>query len=123
MSTGTYALNGTDLIVQPTSGKWVPRPPLGIDGAGHPVYPLPREFELDWDLIDMDTFNQIQGFYNAVGNTGTIVATLPQYGAAQFSFVNYSGCTLGELEQSDSFFSPDGWAQKVKLVIMNIVTG
>ena len=42
-STGTYQINDTDLVIQPTSGRWIPRDPIDNDGNGHPVYPPYRE--------------------------------------------------------------------------------
>lgn len=120
VTTGTFGINGTEFIIQPSEGHWVARVPLAIDGAGHPIFPAVREFELDWDIIDTATWNQLQGFYNAVANTGTCVANLPGYGFAAFSFQSYSGCTIGEPEVAGDFITQDGYLQRVKLVIMNI---
>lgn len=121
-STGTFQLNGVDLAIQPSEGHWVPRATLAIDGAGHPIFPAVREFELDWDIFDQNTWNQVQLVYNSVSNTGTFVATLPTYGGPNFSFFPYSGCTMGEPEVAGSFITQDGYLQRVKLVIMNIRT-
>lgn len=123
MTTGSFAINGTDLLIQPSEGKWVNRAVLALDGAGHPIYSAIREFEMDWDIFDTATWNQLQNFYNGIGNTGSCVVNLPQYGASQFSFQNYSGCTLGEVEMGGDFITPDGYLTKMKLVIMNIRTG
>lgn len=120
MSTGLFAFNGTDLSIQPSEGHWVPKVALAIDGAGHPIFPAVREFELDWDIIDQTTWNQLQLVYNSVGNTGTFVANLPTYGGPSFSFTPYSGCTMGEPEIAGSFLTQDGYLQRVKLVVMNI---
>ena len=120
VTTGTFGLNGTEFILQPSEGHWVPRNVLAIDGAGHPIFSAIREFELDWDIIDTPTWNQLQAFYNTCGNTGTVVANLPQYGATPFLYVPYSGCTMGEPEVQGSFLTQDGYLQKVKVVIMNI---
>jgi hypothetical protein len=32
---GSYGVNGTNFIIQPTTGRWVPKTPLGIGGDGH----------------------------------------------------------------------------------------
>lgn len=122
VSTGTFGLNGTEFIIQPSEGKWVPRNTLGIDGAGHPIYPAVREFEMSWDIFDQATWNQIQNYYNAVGNTGTVVANLPPYGGPNFVFQPYSGCTLGEPEVNGAFITHEGYLRSIKLVIMNIRT-
>lgn len=92
---GTYAVNGTDLLQPPTEGAWIMRDPIGITGDGHPVYPNAREFELRFNLMPMDVWQQLQGFYDVIGTTGTAVVTLPKY-ANPFIFYSYSGVTLQE---------------------------
>lgn len=116
---GTYAFNGTTLSLQPSSGKWSQRSSLGVDGAGHPIYPAVREFEITWDLISISDLQQINNAYNAVGNTGTVVVDLPKYGDSQYNFFSYSGCTLQE-PQYDAYF--EKYVQNVKLLVMNIRT-
>lgn len=118
-ASGTYAFNGTTLSLQPSSGKWNMRMALGIDGAGHPIYPLVREFELVWDLIGVDDLQAIQNAYYAVGNTGTVVVDLPKYGDSQYNFYSYSGCTLQEPEY-DSYF--ERYVTNVRLLVLNIRT-
>lgn len=120
VTTGSFGINGTEFIIQPSEGHWVPRNTLSIDAAGHPIYPAVREFELSWDIIDQPTWNQLQAFYALCGNTGTVVANLPGYGQAAFSFQPYSGCTLVEPEVNGSFLTQDGYLQQVKMAIMNI---
>lgn len=120
VTTGTFGINGTEFIIQPSEGHWVPRNTLAIDGAGHPIYPSVREFELDWDIIDTPTWSQLQAFYNLCGNTGTVVVNLPTYGSSPFIYKPYSGCTMGEPEIAGSFLTQDGYLQKAKVVIMNI---
>lgn len=120
VTSGTFGINGTEFIIQPSEGKWVARNVLAIDGGGHPIFPAVREFEFDWDIIDQSTWNQLQGFYNSVQNTGTCVANLPNFAGGAFSYQPYSGCTLGEPEIAGSFLTQDGYIQKIKLVVMNI---
>lgn len=120
VTTGTFGINGTEFIIQPSEGKWVPRATLAIDGAGHPIYPAVREFELTWDIIDQPTWKQLQDFYNLSGNTGTVVANLPNYARGDFIFQPYSGCTLGEPEIAGAFLSYEGYLRQAKLVIMNV---
>lgn len=119
MSTGFVAINGTDLRIQPDV-RWVPRANLAIDGQGHPIYSAIREVELSFELIDQETYNQLQGFYALAGNTGTAVVRLPQYGASHFSFIDYSGCVLGEPEIGGNYFTEDGWIPQVKMLVTNI---
>lgn len=120
VTSGTFGINGTEFLIQPSEGKWVPRNTLAIDGGGHPIFPAVREFEFDWDIIDQPTWNQLQAFYNTVQNTGTCVVNLPTYGNASFSYQPYSGCTLGEPEVGGGFITQDGYLRQIKLVVMNI---
>ena len=116
---GTYAFDDTDLTLPPTTGRWVTRNNYGIDGNGHPVYPALRSFELKWQLISTEDASQIIGFYNTVGNTGTVVACLPQWNNVGFEFINYSGCTLMEPEVGEYF---QGFIQEVSLLVLNVRT-
>lgn len=116
---GTYAVNGIDLLLKPTSGKWVERTQYGMDGGAHPVYAQNRSFELTWQLISPSDAQQIINFYNLVSNTGTVTACLPQWGAADFRFVNYSGTTLEEPRVGEYFM---GFIQEVSLLVVNVNT-
>lgn len=95
-STGTYQINDTDLVIQPTSGRWIDRGIIDFDGNGHPVYPPYREFEMTWQLADMEQVEQLLTYFNAVGRTGTVVANLPYYGNDPYIFHAYSGTVLHE---------------------------
>jgi hypothetical protein len=94
--TGSYAVNGTDFTIQPTSGQWKPKDPLGVDGNGHYVYPPYREFEMSWGLLDTAQVNQLQTFFDSIGNTGTAVVDLPKYADADYTFFSYTGCVMQE---------------------------
>uniref|UniRef100_A0A6H1ZAW7 Uncharacterized protein n=1 Tax=viral metagenome TaxID=1070528 RepID=A0A6H1ZAW7_9ZZZZ len=114
-----YSINGTSFSLQPEMGQWINREVVGIDGAGHPIYPAVREFELRWSLMSASEFNQVQDFYSVVGTTGTCVASLPQYGASTYAFYSYSGCTLRE-PSVDAYFEEH--ASNVLLLVTNILT-
>lgn len=118
-TSGTYAFNSVDFLLQPSAGRWIQRGEFGIDGAGHPIYPSVREFEISWDLISVGDLQQINNIYNQVSNTGTVVVDLPKYGDSQYNFFSYSGCTLQE-PQYDPYFM--GYVQNVKLLVMNVRT-
>lgn len=94
--TGSYAINGSDITIQPTSGQWKPRDPLGVDGNGHFVYPPYREFEMSWGLLSPSDTNQLQNFFASIGNTGTAVVDLPKYANISYTFYSYTGCVLQE---------------------------
>ena len=116
---GSYALNNTNLTLQPSTGKWVARTDYGVDGGGHPVYATPRKFEMSWDLISTTDAKQLIDFYNLVGSTGTISAHLPEWGAVDYTFKNYSGCTLQEPEVGEYFQT---YIDSVRMTILNIRT-
>lgn len=116
---GTYAFNNVDLTLQPTEGKWEGRSEYGVDGGAHPVYSQFRNFELTFDLISTSDAKQLIDFYNTVGNTGTCVACLPEWGNADYKFKNYSGTTLREPEVGAYF---EGYINSVTLTVLNIRT-
>lgn len=121
-TTGTYAINGTDLLTQPTIGHWVGREVLGYDGNAHPVYPGIRDFEMRWEVIPVDSFQQLQNFYDAIRSAGTCVVNLPIYNNAAFVFDNYSGCTLTEPTTNGGYFAEDGYLTDVVLVVKRVRT-
>jgi hypothetical protein len=94
--TGSYAINGVELAVQPTSGRWMPREAVGVDGNGHFIYPPYREFEITWGLVNPSDVNQLQTFFESIGNTGTAIVDLPRYAASTYTFRSYTGCVLQE---------------------------
>ncbi len=114
---GTYAINGTELTLQPTEGQWAERARLGVDGNGHPIYSAVREFEIRHQLSSMTDYNQLVSFYKQVSVTGTAVVDLPQFDGAGYIFKSYSGCTLSE-PTIGAFFNE--YAQDVVLKVLNI---
>lgn len=114
----TYKINGTE-IAQPTTGRWMEREPLGINGFGQSIYAGVREFEMKWVINTPAEFNAIQNFFLAVGNTGTVVVDLPQYGAATYTFFSYTGCILNEPMASPYFTQHH---TEVTLLVRNIRT-
>jgi len=115
----TYSVNGVALTLQPTGGRWEPRQLLGTTGDGHPVYSGVRNFQLTWNAISPAEYYQLQNFFAAVATTGTAVVGLPQYGAATYTFYNYSGCALREPETSNYFAEN---LLSARLIINNITT-
>lgn len=98
-----YEINGVELTMQPTEGRWLPNTPLGVTGDGHPIYGAVRQYELRFNIETPAEFNQLMTDYNSVALTGTCVVALPEFGAATYVFKNYSGCTLGEPEMGRYF--------------------
>ena len=95
-TSGTYSFNGTSLLLMPTEARWVDRAMIGITGNGRPTYPASRQFEMKWGFMSMTEFHQVQGFYNSIQSTGTVVVDLPKQGTTPYQFYSYSGCTLQE---------------------------
>lgn len=116
-TSGTYAFNGVALNAMPTSAKWVDRPSLGISGEGRHQYPAIREFEFTWEYLSMAEYNQIQGLYNSVSSTGTIVVDLPKFATTPYQFYSYSGCTIKE-PTVDAFF--ETYVSKVTMSVLRI---
>lgn len=100
---GSYAVNGVNLLLSPTYGGWSERSELGIDGNGHPIYPAVRQFELYWGLAHPNDVKQILDAYATVANTGTVSFDLPEWGASDYLFKSYSGCTLREPQVGNYF--------------------
>ena len=114
---GTYAANGVDFILPPSTARWEDRDTLGIDGNAHPVYSLYRNFEMRWELAHPNDVKQLIDIYNTLGNTGTAVFDLPQWGAANFLYYGYSGCTMIEPTVGEYFM---GWLKDVTLVVTKV---
>lgn len=93
---GSYAIGGVELSLQPTEASWLEREVLNFDGNGHPIYSGVREYEMNFILSSPSDFSQLLGFFNATGNTGTVVIDLPKFGDAGYQFLSYSGCVLQE---------------------------
>jgi len=115
----TYKINGTEIPTQPTTGRWMPRNQLGISGSGHSIYSGIREFELRWQLIDPETSNNLQSWFNDISATGTAVVDLPYHLSGTNYFVPYSGCVLREPELGSYF---NGYVQNLLLIVSKIVT-
>lgn len=92
----TYKIDGVELDLQPTTGKWVQHNSYGLDGRGHPVYSSLHEYELTWELIDVDDLDQIYSFYDMCVLSGSSVVDLPQYSHSSYAFYSYSGCIMHE---------------------------
>ena len=116
-TSGTYAVNNTDFSLKPTEGRWMDRQDYGFDGFGHPIYGAIKSFEMRWQLISPSDLNQLVTFFNQVQNTGTAAVDLPQYGAAQYTYYRYSGCTLSEVRVGEFF---EGHYTDARLLIFNV---
>ncbi len=117
-TSGTFAVNGTELQLQPSSYQWMGRVQVGTDGNNRAIYPAIREFELAWDLISHVDLAQIINVQLACV-TGTVVFDLPKWGDLVYQFYSYSGTSVRE-PQVGSYFVDH--VTDVKLLIANIKT-
>ena len=118
-ASGTFAFNNTNINQYPTDHRWVERTQYGVDGGAHPIYSQIRSYQMTWNLISPADAKQIIDFYNLVGNTGTVVSCLPQWGNVDYVFFNYSGTTLVEPTFSGYFM---GYLTDFKLLVLGAVT-
>lgn len=116
-ASGTYALNGTDLTLSPTEGKWEAKSIIGRDGEGRPIYSSLGDFTMTWGLMSTSEFKQLNDVYEYVSNTGTVVADLPKWGDADYIFYSYSG-TIVNRPTAGAYFV--GYVSDVQLVVSSI---
>jgi len=114
-----YKINNIELIIQPTTGQWIPREIIGIDGNGHPIYPATREFEMNWQLSNPTGTWQLQNFFDTVSITGSAVVDLPRHNYWGYEFYSYSGCVVQEPE-IDVYFTEH--ITNVRLLVTKIKT-
>jgi len=93
---GSYKINGVELSLQPTTGRWLPRPLVGTTGDGHHIYPAIREYEMRWGLANPSDADEWYTQFDLLGVTGTVVMDLPKFPNSVYAFESYSGCTLQE---------------------------
>lgn len=114
---GSFGINGVNFFLQPSSSGWKNREELGIDGSGHPIYPAFREYELTWALAHPADVKQLIDAYIVVANTGTMSIDLPEWGADDYKFTTYSGCTMYEPKVGQWF---NGYYTDVKLTLLKV---
>jgi len=115
----TYKINGIEIFVQPTFGRWISRRLIAYDGNGQPFYSGIRSFEMSWQLMDTSGANQLQNFFDNSILSGTVIVDLPRYGYSSYEFFSYSGCYLHE-PKWNNYFSEG--ITEVLLLVSNIVT-
>lgn len=115
---GSFAVNGVNFLLPPTTGRWIPRDTLGLDGNNRPIYPALREFELHFDLMAVSDLQQLINSQLATV-TGTTVVDLPKWGANDYLFYSYSG-TMFQEPETGVYFA--GYVSDVTLIIRNIRT-
>jgi hypothetical protein len=116
-TTGSYAVNGVTLTLQPTQGSWGAKDIIGRDGNGKAIYPALGDYTLSWGLVSTSEMKQLLDFYDTVSNTGTCVVDLPEWGRADYSFLSYSGTYLSRPTVGAYF---EHYVTEVSLLITSI---
>lgn len=114
----TFAFNGVTGS-QPTTHGWVHKEMIGVDGNGVAIYPRFSSYEMMWDFLSTDEFNQIYSAYSVQGTTGSTVSSLPKWNTSPYQFYAYSGTILREPEYKDWF---QNFYTDVRLLIVRILT-
>lgn len=115
----SYAINGVTFTLQPTSGQWLPRLTLGIDGNGKMVYAPLRQFQMTFDLSTPAEFDQFRTYFDSLSVTGSLIVDLPRWDSTTYVFRSYTGCYIREPEVS-TYFTEN--LQRVVLLVTNIRT-
>jgi hypothetical protein len=101
-TSGSYAINGVELSLQPSTANWVGRDKLGTDGNNRPIYPSIHSFEMKWELMPVSDLSRlINAQLSSV--TGSLVVDLPKWGDANYTFYSYSGTYVDEPEVGEYF--------------------
>ena len=66
-----YKINGIDLKTQPSTGQYLERKQVGIDGEGRAIYVPTYAFMMRWDAMTVEDFDQLFDFWNTTSSTGT----------------------------------------------------
>lgn len=117
---GSYKINGVEILLQPTTGRWIPRQTLGIDGNGRAIYPALRQFELNWQLGSQADFDDLLTYFESLTVTGSLVVDLPKWDNSVYVFESYTGCLIREPE-AGPYFTQNKLA--IRMLITNIRTG
>jgi len=119
---GDYKING-NIIPRPSSGRWVQRRPIDVQGDNRPLYAPVRTFELRWNIRSWEEWSVLVAEFDALQTTGTAVVEIPAYPTSTgvaFEFREYSGCTLGE-PVAGPFFAEE-YPTNIALIIGNLRT-
>ncbi len=114
-----WTING-HAILEPTSGRWMPRRPLDVQGDNRPIYPGVRTFELRWQLASYADWAALQVSFDSIESSGDNVVTLPAYPTetgSSYAFREYSGTTMSEPLTGPLF---ETYPSNVVLLIGNI---
>lgn len=114
--TGSFAINGSNLQLQPSTFKWNDRDVLNRDGQGRAIYPALWTFDMYWGLMSTGNLKQLLDFVSASA-TGTMVVDLPEHGNNDYYFKSYSGTLLDSPTVGEYF---NTYVTDVRLTVTNI---
>lgn len=112
-----YSINGSNFIIQPTTGQWIPPDIIDVDGNGHPIYSAYATFELTWSNLEPSGTYQLFQFFRSINITGSAVVGLPRFGYNDYTFYAYSGCVV-QLPQMGRYFF--GQTLDVTLIVSKV---
>jgi hypothetical protein len=113
----TFYVGATKLLTQPSDHRWADRNILGYSGNANPIYSTPRSYEMSWEWLEADAFQQLIGFYqNASGTTKSV--SLPAWNSATGGYASYNA-QLSEPTYQNSFMGAYG---SVRWLLVNIRT-
>ncbi len=113
----TYKISGTTLTLQPTTGKWLSRRVLDIDGENRSIYEPTYSFEMSWDAMPPSDFDQLRDFWVNVSSTGNLSVDLPGKDQSTYMFVTYSNVVIDEPEPGEFF---QKHLLRVRMTVRNI---
>ena len=108
--------NGTGLMLPPTTAGWMEQESIGTNGAGYQIYPALREFQMTFNLTSQNEWFELRNYFNMVGTTGTLVATLPDIDNNTFAYKNYTGVILRQPTMQEYF--NEEWSTEVRVTLL-----
>ena len=94
-ATGSYAINGQALPLEPTEGSWISQRSLGRSGAGFDVLAPVFSFEIKWGLMKKSEFNDLMQIVYSVSGAVVPVA-IPDFDSDTYEFYAYTGCVVNK---------------------------
>jgi len=116
----TYKING-NVILTPTTFRWMPQQPLDVQGDNRPIYSGVRSAELRWQLASYSDWADLQHMYDLIRSTGSAVVQIPAFplsSGSAYAMREYSGVHIAEPETGAIFVE---YPTQVVLLVGNIV--
>lgn len=98
-----FKFNGVEIPLQPSTHRWIPSEKLDDDGNDRPIYGRYFSYELAWQTMSYDDFDDLVTAWRSNSITGSTVVDLPEFGDPTYAFYSYSGCILERPEPGEHF--------------------